>query len=158
MTIEIRRALSSEASVLTEIAFAAKRRWDYPEEWILLWSEDLTVDNTYIEEHYVYTASEDSRVVGWCALSIGQESLSIEHCWVIPDSAGRGIGRMLVDQAFALAAELNWPALSVISDPNAEGFYRQLGFRRIGERPSVPEGRRLPILEAQVRKPDDAQS
>jgi hypothetical protein len=44
VTIEIRRAEGPEASELTAVAFAAKRHWGYPEAWIDLWADELTVD------------------------------------------------------------------------------------------------------------------
>jgi hypothetical protein len=46
---------------------------------------------------------------------------------------------------------LKWPTLKVIADPNAEAFYCKLGFRRIGDHPSVPAGRQLPVLEGNTK-------
>jgi GNAT superfamily N-acetyltransferase len=150
MDIEIRRAEAFEAAELTAIAFTAKRHWDYPEEWIDLWAGELSVDGRYIEENRVFLAADDNRILGWCALSEEREEYWLDYCWVLPEAAGRGIGRALVLQAFRLAAELKFPTLKVAADPNAEGFYCKMGFRRIGDRPSVPYGRRLPVLEADV--------
>lgn len=41
--IAIWRALPAEASILTDIAFAAKRHWGYPEAWIAQWRSALTI-------------------------------------------------------------------------------------------------------------------
>ena len=35
----------------------------------------------------------------------------------------------------------------VVSDPHATGFYRRYGAREIGDVPSTPAPRRLPMLE-----------
>jgi hypothetical protein len=44
------------------------------------------------------------------------------------------------------------PALIVVSDPHAEGFYLKLGARRIGSRVSDLEpGRQLPLLRFALR-------
>ncbi len=40
--------------------------------------------------------------------------------------------------------------LRIASDPNAEGFYLKMGARRVGETPSQPEGRALPLLLLEV--------
>jgi hypothetical protein len=40
MNIIFRSGLGSDAPELTKIAFAAKRHWDYPEEWIDLWADE----------------------------------------------------------------------------------------------------------------------
>jgi GNAT superfamily N-acetyltransferase len=150
MDIEIRTAEAFEASELTAIAFAAKRHWDYPEEWIDLWAGELSIDGRYIEENRVFLATCSNRTLGWCALSKEREEYWLDYCWVLPEAAGRGVGRALVIRAFRLAADLKVSTLKVAADPNAEGFYCRLGFRRIGDRASVPNGRRLPVLEADV--------
>ena len=95
-------------------------------------------------------AKSDSRIVGWCAVSEARNQYWLDYCWVFPGAAGKGIGRALVRRALGYAAESHSRTLKVISDPNAEGFYRRLGFRSIGDHPSRPEGRRLPLLEANV--------
>jgi GNAT superfamily N-acetyltransferase len=148
--IAIRRAEATEAPELTVIAFAAKRRWGYPETWIDLWADELSIDGRYIDENSVFLATDGTRVLGWCAVAEQDGEYWIDYCWVLPEAAGRGIGRALVSQAFRVAAQLKAPTLKVIADPNAEAFYCRMGFRRIGDRPSVPAGRRLPVLEAEV--------
>jgi GNAT superfamily N-acetyltransferase len=150
VNVEVPKADGSEASELTAIAFAAKRHWGYPEEWIDLWTDELTVDAAYLEENRVFLAKEGTRILGWCAVSEERGEHWLDYCWVVPEATGHGVGRLLVLRAFSLAAELHWPTIKVIADPNAEGFYRTLGFRRIGDHPSVPNGRRLPVLEANV--------
>jgi len=150
VSIEIRRAEAVEASELTAIAFAAKRHWGYPEAWIDLWSDELCVDGRYVEENWVFVATDGIRTLGWCAVLEKHEQCWLDYCWVLPEASGHGIGRALIDQAFRLAAELNSPTLKVVADSNAEGFYCKLGFRRISDHPSVPIGRRLPVLEADV--------
>ena len=150
MNIEIRSAGAVEASELTTIAFAAKRHWGYPEAWIDLWADELSVDGKYIEENWVFLATDGTRTLGWCAVSEQREEYWLDYCWVLPEAAGHGIGRALIHQAFRVAAELRALTIKVVADPNAEGFYCKLGFRQIGDRPSVPNGRRLPVLEADV--------
>ena len=150
MNVSFRQAVGSDAHELTSIAFAAKRAWDYPEEWIGLWSDELTVDAGYVETNWVLSATAESRIVGWCAVSEERGEYWLDYCWVLPAVAGKGIGRSLVRHALGYAADSHARSLRVISDPNAEAFYRRLGFRLIGDYPSRPEGRRLPLLEANV--------
>jgi hypothetical protein len=40
----------------------------------------------------------------------------------------------------------------VISDPNVRGFYEELGAMAVGEEPSVPAPRRLPVLQFDLRE------
>jgi hypothetical protein len=58
------RADGPEAPELTAIAFAAKRHWGYPEAWIDLWTDELTVDGRYVEENWVFLARTGFRTLG----------------------------------------------------------------------------------------------
>jgi len=147
MNVKVRRAEGSDASEMTSIAFAAKRHWGYPEEWIELWSDELTVDAVYAQDNRVFVAEDGARMLGWCAVLEAEGEYWLDYCWVLPAAAGRGLGRTLVQRAFSIVAEQRARTLKVIADPNVVGFYRKLGFRRVGFHPSVPKGRQLPVLE-----------
>ena len=148
--IRIARAEVSQASELTAIAFAAKRYWGYPEEWIDLWADELTISEEYISANDVFSASHAGRIVGWLAVSQKAQDCWLDHCWVVPEEVGQGIGKQLVAWAFVYAAEAGSPMLKVIADPNAEAFYQKQGFLRVGDYPSVPAGRMLPLMQAPV--------
>ena len=145
--VRFRAAVGSDAPALTEIAFAAKRHWGYPEEWMALWADELTIEPGYVANNWVLVATRDAGMLGWCAVEDRRGELWVEYCWVLSAAAGQGIGRAMMQRAFAYAADRGVSSMKVIADPNAEGFYRKLGFRRIGDVPSRPEGRRLPLLE-----------
>ena len=81
---------------LTEIAFRAKRHWKYPEEWIELWSDDLSISAQYIRNHFVFKAIDESQhsIIGFCAIEYHKEDqkLEIAHAWVLPPYMGKNIG------------------------------------------------------------------
>ncbi len=148
----IRRAKSEEAAKLTEIAFAAKRHWDYPESWIEAWREDLTITSEFIECHEVYAAIENDNLAGFYALVTSEGTTELDHLWVLPELIGKGIGRQLLQHALDRAAAVGVTAVEIVSDPNAEGFYRKAGAKQIGEVISEIEGkaRILPRLLLQI--------
>ena len=55
--MKIVRAGAEDAGALTEIAFAAKRHWDYPESWIRRWEEMLTIKPEYVVENQTFVAT-----------------------------------------------------------------------------------------------------
>src|SRR5438445_217906 len=61
MTVEIRQAQRTDAESLTAIAHAAKRSWRYPEEWIRLWADELTVTPDFIERNRVGCAQRSGQ-------------------------------------------------------------------------------------------------
>jgi [ribosomal protein S18]-alanine N-acetyltransferase len=84
-----------------------------------------------------YVAAEEGSVVGYvCLMSLFEEA-QILNIAVMPGRRGRGIARMLLEQAFSLArAEgADFMALEVrASNSSAISLYEKLGFRRVGIR------------------------
>lgn len=150
-SLEIRRATPADAAALTRIAHAAKRHWRYPEELMLLWKGTLTVSEDFIERSPVYCVVRDGEVAGFYALSGTGDVRELEHMWVVPDAIGQGIGTRLFEHALLTLSRQGACVLRIASDPYAEGFYRKMGAQRVGDVPSVPEGRTLPLLELDLR-------
>ena len=150
MDVEILPATPDQAEALTQIAFAAKRHWGYPERWIQLWSPLLTITPELIEQHETYVAyEEDDKPVGFCAISIEAEKASVEHLWVLPEYMGKDVGANLFKHMLSRCKELGMRFLEIESDPNAQGFYERMGAKKIGQSASELDGqpRILPILK-----------
>jgi GNAT superfamily N-acetyltransferase len=147
--MQIVRAKPEDAAVLTEIAHAAKRHWGYPERWIQNWRDILTMRPEFIAANVTYCAMKDARVVGFYLLTNESDGLHLDHLWIAPDAMGRGIGRALFEHAVEQARKLGREALKIEADPNAEGFYRRMGARRVGVTVTRIEDQRreLPLLQ-----------
>jgi GNAT superfamily N-acetyltransferase len=148
----IQRATQNQAESLTEIAFAAKRHWGYPERWIQSWSPILTITPHIIEQNETYVAFLDNVPVGFCAISIGDKKASVEHMWVLPDHMGKGIGAKLFLYMLSRCKEVGARTLEIESDPNAQGFYEHMGANKVGEVVGEVDGqpRVLPLLEIKL--------
>lgn len=147
--LEIRRATPDQAETLTQIAFAAKRHWGYPERWIQIWSPLLTISSEFIETHDTYVAYVGGEPVGFYAISVEEEKAGVEHLWVLPDFIGKGIGAALFRHMISRCKDLGVQVLEIESDPNAQGFYEHMGAKVVGEYVGEVEGqpRILPVLE-----------
>jgi maltose O-acetyltransferase len=51
MEIIIRKARPEECVTLTDISFAAKHFWNYPEKYFETWKEELTITKEYIRRN-----------------------------------------------------------------------------------------------------------
>jgi GNAT superfamily N-acetyltransferase len=129
----IRKAITEEAPVLTQIAHDAKRHWGYPESWINHWQNDLTISPEFVAANQVYVAERDGELLGFYALILRGEKAELDHLWVAPAYMGTGVGKELFLHAMQQAAKKNVSAVEIVSDPNAEGFYRKMGAYRDGE-------------------------
>ena len=99
--IEILKALPEDHQRLTEISFASKRHWGYPEAWIQLWKDDLTIHPDHFQKFEIFKLVENSIIIGFSALSIRVKEVEVEHLWVVPEKIGKGFGRRLLE--FSLA-------------------------------------------------------
>jgi GNAT superfamily N-acetyltransferase len=150
--MKIVRAGWGDAGVLSLIAYAAKRYWGYPKRWMERWREGLTITPEFVEENEVYAALVEEEPVGFYAL-VGQGCrIELEHLWVLPERMGTGVGRALLEHAAGRAADLGAETLGIEADPNAEGFYRRMGARRVGETTYELDGRKriLPLLALDI--------
>ncbi len=148
MQITIQQAMPEQHERLTQITFAAKKHWGYPERWMEIWKDALTITTEFIANNEVYIAKVESEVAGFYGLILSDGKVQLEHMWVDPAYMGSGVGKRLFDHAIKVAASLGASSMNIESDPNAEGFYKRMGARRIGEFVSELEGqpRALPLL------------
>jgi ribosomal protein S18 acetylase RimI-like enzyme len=153
--MKIVRAKPEDAETLTEIAFAAKRSWSYPERWIETWRDTLTMRHEFIAANVAFCAIEDERAVGFYVLTTETDGLHLDHLWIVPAAMRRGIGRALFEHAMAQARNSGFHSIKIEADPNAEGFYKRMGAERVGTAVSAVDGERreLPLLEFRISNP-----
>ena len=154
--MKIIRAASTDASLLTEIAHAAKRHWGYPERWIESWRDTLTIRTEFITANVAYCAMEDAHPVGFYLLTNESDGLHLDHLWIAPHAMGRGIGRALFEHALEQTKRLGHRTLKIEADPNAEGFYTRMGARRIAVNVTRVEdqSRELPLMRYDLESAD----
>ena len=153
--MRIRRAEAADCETLSRIAHAAKAHWGYPERWLELWAEALTLTPRYVAENEVHAAFDGGEMLGFYAVSPDGERATLEHLWIAPEHMGRSVGRRLFEHAVRTAASLGAVSMSIDSDPHAEGFYLKAGARRVGETVTSVDGERrvLPRLSYDIGEP-----
>ena len=151
--LEIERAQPGDADTLTRIAFAAKAHWGYPERWMERWRDTLTITPEFIRQNEIHVATVEGEQAGFYALVGEGWRIVLEHLWVLPERMGAGVGRALFEHAVRTAASLGAGVVGIEADPNAEGFYRRMGARRVGEIVYEIDGqeRVLPLLAMYVQ-------
>jgi ribosomal protein S18 acetylase RimI-like enzyme len=151
--LDIVRAGPDAAEALTRVSLAAKQHWGYPEHWMARWQETLTIAPDFIHHNEVYAAVAEGKPVAFYALVGEGREIALEHLWVSPEHIGTGVGRALFDHAIRRAAALGAETMRIEADPNAEGFYRRMGARRVGEISYLIDGqkRTLPLVVVEVR-------
>ena len=147
MKLTIEQANPAEAEALTAVAVAAKGYWGYPQEWIELWREELVITAKQIRAGDTYVGRTGQEIVFVYAISpVCGTTFELEACWMAPAYIGQGYGRMLFAHLLQTVKARGGTRLEIVSDPHALGFYQKMGAVLVGEVPSTPEGRMLPLL------------
>lgn len=146
--MHIRKALESDSERLSQIAFASKAHWNYPETWLSEWRPQLTISAAYIVQNEVYVAKVDDQIAGFYALQVDGDTARLDHLWLDPQSIGAGFGRALYLHAIDTARSRKCRVVNIDSEPNAEGFYSKMGASRVGEvyAPVLGSERYLPLM------------
>lgn len=95
-----------------------------------------TIDAAYIGQHATRVARRpDGVILGFATLQVpgrGEPGEGeIDFMFVADDAQGLGIGRLLIDDVLAVAAERSLHRVHVVSHPPSAGFYRRCGARDV---------------------------
>ncbi|HEX2944991.1 MAG TPA: GNAT family N-acetyltransferase [Clostridia bacterium] len=158
----IRKAVPSDSKILTALTFASKRYWNYPEEYIRIWEDELTILEDYINNNEVYAAEVSGYIAGYASilynpedhlsgLTLVRKGYWLEHLFIHPDFIRQGIGVMLLDHVKSKCRDIgDCTKLFIFADPHAKGFYIKQGAVFLEDCPSSIPGRTLPLLELDI--------
>lgn len=148
----IRPAIRTDADALTRLAFLSKAHWGYPQAWIDLWRDDLTVTPEIIDRSIAYVADIDGAIIGfWSRTPETSNEPTAGWLFVHPDHMGRGIAKALWHEVRREAAARGIHHFIIEADPHAVSFYESLGAEHLREKESsVIPGRMIPLLRLPV--------
>lgn len=157
----IRPAEPEDSEVLTQIAFASKGYWNYPEAYYELWRDELTVTPEYIAKNRVFVAEAGMAPGGFAAVLQVEKAFRVgpvfieagywlDHLFVSPASIGQGIGSALLEHVRKTCRDRGIAGLSLFADPHAAGFYEKAGAVFLKEVPSSIPGRTLPLYRLPI--------
>lgn len=151
MAAEITPAQPDELPALSALCLRSKAHWGYDAAFLEACRPELTLTGADLRNSHLRVARLDGLPAALMQLSRGANPADLEKLFVDPPHIGRGLGRLLFDEACALARAEGATALRIEADPDAAPFYATMGAQVIGDAPSgsLP-GRRLPLLELKL--------
>jgi GNAT superfamily N-acetyltransferase len=151
----IRRAEPEDAATLTRLALTSKAVWGYDAGFMAACRAELTIRPDSIRRDPTYLVESAGRILGFYQLRLDGAAAEVKMMFVAPEALRAGLGRRLWAHLEDTARAAGVMRLEVDSDPHAEGFYRAMGMRRVGEAPSgsIP-GRMLPHLAKELAPSD----
>ncbi|MGI9431250.1 MAG: GNAT family N-acetyltransferase [Myxococcota bacterium] len=161
--MKIRPAIAEDARALSSLALRSKAHWGYTEDELEIFADELTLDPSELESRSAHVIEDAGTPLGfYTLLEQPTGDLELEHLFVEPGSLRRGVGSRLLRHALRAAGERGFTTISVVSDPNATGFYRAHGAALVEQIPSSIPGRSIPRLmlpvlsAAAVVRPEEA--
>lgn len=156
----IQRAEPADHELLTTISFRSKSHWAYPEHYLQIWKNELTITPEYIERNEVFVCKLQGTAVAYYSLVELAEELTLakvtlaaglwlDHMFVLPEYIGQGLGRSLFLHCRNRLSARGASCLHILADPNAEGFYLKMGCQHCSLYPSSIPGRDTPYLTCQ---------
>ena len=159
--IQIEKANDSDSNILTDIAFSAKRHWNYPDEYFGIWKDELTITEEYVKQNVVYKVSVEDLILGFYSIAENksdfysgeifiQKGFWLEHIFIRPGYFEFGIGRQLINHAKNLSRNMGIKKLLVFVDPYARGFYDKVGANFLYNSKSSIPGRLIPVYDLKI--------
>lgn len=154
--IRIESALKSSYKRLTEISIAAKRHWNYPEEYYNIWRDELHITENYIDKNHVFVAICDEEIIGFSSIVevdssfltgevLVKEGGWLDHLFIEPSFHYQGIGTKLLDYTRKFCSEKGISKLLIFTDPHAIDFYEKSGAVFLYNSPTSIPGREIPV-------------
>ena len=149
--IGFRRATPADAVGLTELTLASKAYWGYDQDFMDRARPSLTVTRDYLDANECWIAESDEDAVGWFSLVRQTGGVLLDNFFVDPAHIGSGVGRLMWQESLARAEASGATRLTLEADPNAAGFYEQMGARLIGSVRAPITNRELPLYEVLIK-------
>jgi len=159
--IHISKGQSIDAAVLTDISFAAKKHWNYPDSYYDLWRDELTITKDYIQQNIVFKALYVDVVIGFYSITENKDDFYsgdtfvkqgfwLEHLFIKPEYHKLGIGVSMINHAKQVSRDLGIRNLFIFVDPYAKGFYDRVGAEYLYDSKSSIPGRIIPVYGLRI--------
>jgi GNAT superfamily N-acetyltransferase len=144
--ITISEATIEDFGTIREIAYAtwpvtygeilSKEQLDYMLE--MMYSEATLADNVTNKGHRFILVNENAIPLGFASYEhhyLNTNTTRLHKLYLLPESQGKGMGKMLMDKIVALAKENQSDAISLNVNKfnNSHAFYTKMGFDIIAE-------------------------
>ena len=158
----IRPANSNDSKTLTDISFASKSFWGYPESYFEIWNEELTITKEYISKNHVIVVENQETIIGYYSIVFQANDLELpqfkmekgfwlEHLFITPEYIGHGYGAKLMVHLLKDAVKKGWQEIKILADPNSKLFYEKLGVTYVKDIPSNIGGRSVCYFEWEIK-------
>ena len=148
----IRWSTAADLPALTDVFARASLSNEGDRDALLGHPEALVLGGDGIAEGLTRVATKADHIVGFATTVLVDGVLDLQDLFVDPDWMRHGIGRRLVQDAAAIAADRGFEGIAVTANPHAFSFYDEVGFVADGEvQTAFGPGQRMHLVVAPKR-------
>ena len=150
--MKIEKAVRNDAKGLTELTIRSKSHWDYGEQQMEEWREELTITEKYIDDNQIYKLVIEDLLVGFYAYHPKNKTdIQLNYLFVEPEFIGKGYGEALMTDFLQRIENTEFKTVTLDADPNVEQFYSGFGFHVIGRQETAIKDRFLPVMQLEIK-------
>ena len=140
-------ASPKDTETLANLEIRSESYWGYSTEFMDKFKEIYLITEAFILNNPTYMLMEDDTIIGFYGLMVKHEETSLEYLFIEPKYIGKGYGKILWSHALEECKKLGIGAFTIITSPDARGFYLNLGATVYKEADSlISKGNKTPIL------------
>ena len=110
----IKKSTSELHVKLTEISLISKKYWNYSDEWMEIWKDDLTITENFITNNYVYHLENDANeIVGFYAFVKFDNYIELDSLFVLPEYIGKGFGNLLITDFLSKVNDIDFDFIKI---------------------------------------------
>ncbi|MCT4566045.1 MAG: GNAT family N-acetyltransferase [Maledivibacter sp.] len=120
-------ASSKDIKLLADLEIRSESYWGYDSDFMDRFKEIYLITEEFIINNPTYILKEDEIIIGFYGLLLNSEEFSLEYLFIEPMYIGKRYGKMLWNHALESCKKLGIREFTIITSPDARGFYLRLG-------------------------------
>lgn len=161
MELTFRHAEVSDTELLRKLAFSSEQFWGYDEKFMETFHKVFNITSDFIINHPVYVGystkssrSDFTEPVCFWGVIPDKNSAELEYFYTQISSLKKGCGRLMWKHMTDWCRGHHIHTLTMVTSPQAVGFYEKMGASLSGTRKSSVDGRDIPFLTFRLDAPD----
>lgn len=140
-------ASPKDADLLAGLEVRSESYWGYSTDFMEKFKRIYLITEEFIADHPTFMLKDNETIVGFYGIMQSDSEVSLEYLFIEPAFIGKGYGRILWNHALEECRKLGITEFTIITSPDARGFYFRLGATVFTEVDSlISDGKKTPKL------------
>jgi len=120
-------ASPKDTKLLASLEIRTEAYWGYDSSFMDKFKEIYLITEEFILNNPTYILKDNEIIIGFYGLLLNDDEFSLEYLFIEPMYIGKGYGKILWNHALAECKKLGIREFTIITSPDARGFYLKLG-------------------------------